>query len=152
MERVKLYLKQHTDTTAGIVWVSFYLLRKKVNFSTKVKCLAKDWNASKEKVGSGDKNHADKNLILESVRARVNNVFVKYRLKDKTLTRDIFLRAYNRPDDYDTFFAFVSDYQRNNKGRIELSTWDVHRSVLRKEAALFGQLLSSLTYSAVFFS
>lgn len=132
MERVKLYLRQHTDTTAGIVWVSFYLLRKKVNFSTKVKCWAKDWNASKEKVGSGDKNHADKNLILESVRARINNVFVKYRLKDKTLTRDIFLRAYNRPDDYDTFFAFVSDYQRNNKGRIELSTWDVHRSVLRK--------------------
>ena len=36
MINIKTYLRQYKNDTAGIVWISFYIQRQKVNFSTKV--------------------------------------------------------------------------------------------------------------------
>ena len=45
MITVKTYFRKHTkDTTNGVVWVSFYVQRQKVNFSTKVTVEEKHWN------------------------------------------------------------------------------------------------------------
>lgn len=109
MIEVKTYLRKHNpNATSGVVWISFYLNRQKVNFSTKVSVEEKHWNDRKKIVTLGDKQAADKNLIIENILARINNVFVKYRLKDRQLTREAFLRAYHRPSDYDTFFEYVT--------------------------------------------
>ncbi|KAA6333262.1 hypothetical protein EZS27_018314 [termite gut metagenome] len=111
MLSVKNYLQKYNSKSANaVVWVSFYVDREKINFSTKITVNVKYWNEKKQCIGIGDKNAKDKNLIIENVLSRINNVFVKYRLKDKVLTRDVFLRAYHRPADYDTFFDFVSEY------------------------------------------
>ena len=133
MITVKTYLRRHVSTSnAGVVWVSFYINREKVNFSTKVAVDEKNWNDKKKCVGTGDKNAADKNLIIENVLARINNVIVKYRLKDKKLTRDAFLRAYHRPSDYNTFFEYVTAQQKKLSVRTELTTLQTHMSVMRK--------------------
>lgn len=79
---------------------------------------------------------SDKNLILENIRTRINNVFVKYRLKDKKLTRDAFIRAYNRPDDYPTIWDFIKDHGRNLNYHNELSTVNVHNSIIAKAKEL----------------
>lgn len=83
-------------------------------------------------VGSGDKNAADKNLIIENIHARINNVIVKYRLKDKKLTREAFLRAYHRPSDYTTFYEYVTAQQKRYSARIRMSTLSTHLSVMHK--------------------
>lgn len=132
MKNIKIYLRKYSDNTSGIVWVSFYVQRQKVNFSTKVAVESKNWNEKKSLVTSGDKQAADKNLIIESILARINNVFVKYRLRDKKLSRDLFIREYNRPSDYATFFDFVQDYMKKISYRTELTTLNTHRSVIRK--------------------
>lgn len=133
MVTIKIYLRKHNNTsTTGVVWVSFYLNREKVNFSTKVSVDDKNWNDKKKCVGSGDKLYSDKNLIIENVFSRVNNVFVKYRLKDKKLTRSSFLKAYHRPSDYNTFFEFITDYQKKISARMEMSTLMSHLSVINK--------------------
>ena len=80
MINIKTYLRQYKNDTAGIVWISFYVQRQKVNFSTKVAVFLKNWNDKKGIVTSGDKQAADKNLIIETILARINNVFVKYRI------------------------------------------------------------------------
>ncbi len=82
-----------------------------------------------------DKQHKDKNLIIENIVARINTLFVKYRLKNKVITRDGFMRTYNRPDDYDTFFDFVADYQKKISAYTEdstMDTHDTHRSAIGK--------------------
>ena len=84
MINIKTYLRQYKNDTAGIVWISFYVQRQKVNFSTKVAVSLKNWNDKKGIVTSGDKQAADKNLIIETILARINNVFVKYRLREPT--------------------------------------------------------------------
>lgn len=133
MIKLKIYLRIHKkETKEGFVWISFYINREKVNFSTKVKVSVKNWSESKLLVLSSDPDASDKNRIIENFRARINNVIVKYRLRDRKLTRETFIRAYNRPDDYATFFEFVTDYQRKFSFKNELETMNVHKSVINK--------------------
>lgn len=132
MATIKLYLRKYNDSEAGIVWVSFYIKSEKINFSTKVDVKVKNWNETKGTVLSGDKNAKDKNLIIEHILARINDVFVRFRLRNKTLTRESFLRAYNRPSDYDTFFEFVTAMQKKLSVRMEMATLNTHRTVIRK--------------------
>ena len=119
MVTLKIYLRTHQkNTESGVVWVSFYVNREKVNFSTSVRCEQKDWNSERCYVKKSDKEAEDKNLIIENIAARINNVFVKYRLRDRKLTRDAFLKEYHRPSDYATFFDFV----KANKAKINAGT------------------------------
>lgn len=132
MKSIKIYLRKYSNNSSGIVWISFYIQRQKVNFSTKVAVEVKHWNEKKNMVTAGDKQAADKNLIIETIIARINNVFVKYRLRDKKLSRDLFIREYNRPSDYATFFDFVKDHMKKISNRTELTTLNTQMSVIRK--------------------
>ena len=105
MITIKFYFRSdRKDKTRGYIWVSFYVNRQKVNFSTKVFCDLKHWNIKTMSIMAADKDAADKNLVIENIRARISNVFVKYRLRERKLTREIFLKAYHKPDDYEHFF------------------------------------------------
>ena len=133
MINVKTYLRiNKKNDSEGVVWVSFYINRDKINFSTKVRCTKINFNDITFRVKTGDTNASDKNLIIENVLARINNVMVRYRLQNKTLTRDAFTRAYNRPDDYDTFFAFFRDWEKKFSKMNEYETMMVHRTVMKK--------------------
>lgn len=132
MINIKTYLRKYANESSGIVWVSFYINREKVNFSTKVAVDCKNWSEKNACVKPGDKNASDKNLIIENIHARINNVLVKYRLKDKKLTRDAFLRAYHRPTDFNTFFEYVTAQQKKLSIKTELSTLSTHMSAIRK--------------------
>lgn len=133
MANVKLYLrKNNEEEKSGYIWLSFYIKNERVHFSTKVKVDEKNWNENKEAVTSGDKKAKDKNLVLEHILARVNDVFVKYRLRDKEITRNLFMRAYRRPTDFNTFYDFVTAAMKKTSVRIELSTLLTHHSVISK--------------------
>lgn len=133
MSTIRTYLRKHNkNSDSGVVYITFYVNRDKVNFSSSVCVKENAWDEEKSIVTSLDKQHKDKNLIIENIVARINTVFVKYRLKNKVITRDAFMRSYNRPDDYDTFFDFVSDYQKKISAYTEDSTMDTHRSAIGK--------------------
>jgi len=126
-------LRYHTkEAQAGVVLVSFYVNRDKVNFTTRISVKKTDWNEKKSLVGSGDKQASDKNLIIENIHSRINAVFVKYRLRNRILTKDAFIRAYNRPDDFETFYTFVDQYKKRSGNMNELSTMSVHATVIKK--------------------
>jgi site-specific recombinase XerD len=103
-----------------------------VHFSSKVRCEKKNWDKRKMIVKGSDTSYIDKNRVIENIRARINDVFVKYRLRNKTLTRDSFLRAYNRPSDYSTFFEFIKANKRNINFGNEVTTNYTHKSVIKK--------------------
>ncbi|MFV0358099.1 MAG: phage integrase SAM-like domain-containing protein [Bacteroides thetaiotaomicron] len=132
MITIKIYLRKYMNSSSGVVWISFYLNREKINFSTKITVEDKNWSQRKQQVLPGDKKAGDKNLIIESILARINNVLVKYRLRDKKITRDTFLRAFHRPSDYETLFDFIFDYQKKISYRMEMSTFSTHQTVINK--------------------
>lgn len=127
-----IYRAEGTDKTNGTIHVRFYVRRKKIQFTTKVQCKSKHWNVGTMRISSADKLAADKNLILDNTLSRINNVFVKYRLRNKELTKEGFEKAYNRPDDFENFFAFCDDYKRQVSKEVELVTLAIHSTVLQK--------------------
>ncbi len=132
MVNLKIYLREYKTSNEGVVWFDFYVNRGRVHFSAKVRCAKKNWDPKKMRVKTSDPDADDKNRIIENIRARINDVFVKYRLKNKKLTRDAFLRAYNRPSDYATFFDFIKANKRNICFGNELPTINTHNVVIKK--------------------
>lgn len=132
MKQIRIYLRQHAKQEQSIVWVSFYLNREKVNFSVKIKCKTVDWNVIKMRVKFSDPMASDKNLIIEQTLARINKVLVRYRLRERLLTRELFQRAYNRPSDFDDFYSFVAAYSQRIKRTLEDSTKNTQEGVIGK--------------------
>jgi|GEM_PF-3059693 hypothetical protein len=67
MANIKTYHKQYSeDKEDGVAWVSFYVNRNKINFSTGVRCCQKHWDENKCCVTSSDKRHKDKNTDCKS--------------------------------------------------------------------------------------
>ena len=136
----KLYLRIGKNDKSGVIYVIFYINREKVHFSTKVECTPKNWIEKAMQVKMSDPDWSDKNTILKNIRSRISNVDVKYRLKDRKLTKEIFLRNYHRPDDFDTFHQFCEDYQKQIRRRINVNTQRMHNSVLKKLKDKFPDL------------
>lgn len=132
MENIKIYLRVPEGKKEGSVYFSFYINRQKVHFSAKVRCLKKNWDLKNSRIKAGDVDSDDKNKIIQHQYSRIIDVFVRYRLKNKNLTRDAFLRAYNRPDDFATFFEFIENNQKKINYGNELTTYYTHRTVLGK--------------------
>lgn len=114
------------------IYISFCVNRQKVEIPTGISIPPKNWDNVKKRIKSGEENASDKNLIIEKIHARVNDVLVRARLKNKKLTKDSFIRQFNRPDDYETFFDFIYFYQKRLSAKLELTTFHVHRTVIRK--------------------
>lgn len=131
MANVKFQYREYAGNS-GYIWVCFYVNREKVHFSTKVEVKGAAWSDKQQAVTVKDPYHKDKNLIIESIRARINNVLVKYRLKDRKLTRETFLRAYRRPSDFDTFVDFARYHQDKISAREAESTRKTEDVVLTK--------------------
>lgn len=119
------------DGTAP-VYVSFYVSREKVVLPCNISVKVDSWDKASGKVLTSEKNHHDYNLCIEKIRARVNDIMVRYRLQKKILTKELFMQEYNRPDDFNTFYDYVLNYIKRHKGEIENSTLDVHLDVINK--------------------
>ncbi|MCQ2065622.1 MAG: site-specific integrase [Bacteroidaceae bacterium] len=140
MNNIRFELRTYAKSNEGYIWVNFYVGRCKVHFTTKVEVMKKNWSDSKQMVLQGDKDAKDKNLIIENIRARITDVFVKYRLKDRKLTKETFMRAYHRPHDYDTFVDFARDYMKKLAARTKKSTQSSQEAVLKKIEARYPGL------------
>lgn len=132
MVKLNIYLREYKSSSEGIVWFSFYVKSERVHFSSKVRCEKKNWDKKKMIVKCTDPEYIDKNRIIENTRARINDVFVKFRLRNKTLTRDSFIRAYNKPSDYSTFWEFIKANKKNINFGNEVTTNYTHKTVLKK--------------------
>ena len=133
MINTTLYLRKHTPmASTAYIWVKFYIDGKRVHFSAKIQCEEKHWSEKNQRVTAADKEAKDKNLILENILARVNDVFVRFRLRNRKLTSEAFYKAYNRPDDYETFYHFCANYQREIADRVEISTLATHKKAIKK--------------------
>lgn len=114
------------------VYVSFYVERKKIAIPTNLSIPVENFDNMTGKVLTREKNHKDYNLCIEKIRARVNDIMVRYRLLKKTLTKETFMKEYNRPDDFRTFYDYVKDYMHRHRGELESSTIDVHLDAINK--------------------
>ncbi|MGL4519609.1 MAG: tyrosine-type recombinase/integrase [Phocaeicola sp.] len=114
------------------IYITFYLSKNKIVVPTKVSVKVEDFDTVSGKVKIGSKQHKEFNLIIQQARARINDIMVRYHLQKKELTKDLFLRDYNRPSDYKTFYVFFETYMKEHPHELENSTIDTHIDVVNK--------------------
>jgi len=103
-----------SDSKQGYVWYSFYVNREKIHESTRLPVLVKDWDEKKARVRKTDEGASDKNLILDSIAARITDIDVRFRLRNRKPTRESFLRAMRRPCDFDSFFSYIDSIRKKD--------------------------------------
>lgn len=106
--------------------------RKLVKFNTRILASSDEWDEKLQLIRGKTKEVNDNNLIIRNCKARINNILVKYRLKNTELTPELIRKEFLNPS-YDTdFYAFYEAELKNKKEFVEPSTYAQHGSVLSK--------------------
>ena len=121
------------------LYITFYLGKEKLMLPCKVSVPAAKFDEKSGLLKGNSKEAKDINLIVSNLKARVNDILVKFRLRNQALTKDIFMREYNNPSDYKTFHDFVKEHMKTYSRRIEMGTFKHHLSCMKKFKAYNGQ-------------
>lgn len=103
--------------------------------NTGIKIHLNDWDSKKMQVKKSHPQAADYNLILQNALARVNEIFVKYRLsKNLELTADLFDKEYDNPNTGSNYKEWIYEEakRRVRAGEITQSSYKAHKSIFDK--------------------
>ena len=113
------------------VYVTFYIKGKKIEiparFTIPVTCFDKKKGIIKSTYEFAD----DRNLILQDIKARSNDILVKYRLKNREVPPGQFKLEYRNPGKFSEFFAYAKHYQILRFQELADGTQRHHRSCLK---------------------
>ena len=112
------------------LYVVVYISRETIRIATGIKVLETEWDAEHERVKG--KNANDLNLIIEQMKAKINNIQVKARLRDERLTKENFLRYFECPTQFDCFLDFMTYYYNKVQRMKEENTLKSYRTIMRK--------------------
>jgi site-specific recombinase XerD len=132
MATYRIYQKKADNNGEASVYVSFYIRREKIEVPTKTKVSVKAFDKDKGAVKISDPFAADKNLIISNTVASINNVFVKYRLRERELTKSLFWREYRTQHIGKDFWSFCKEYQKLRFQELAWATQKAHRSSLQR--------------------
>lgn len=68
------------------------------------------------------KLEGDYNLLLDKAKSKASDIFIRYRLADRQLTRELFMREWNNPDLRNDFITFMQQEAAQLEGMMQLST------------------------------
>jgi integrase len=134
MGKLTIYLNENytkKDGTAA-VYIYTYLLKEKIWFKTGVSVDPEKWDPKKNRIKGSTKEIKDDNLIIESCKSRINDIFVRYRLQHKELTPDLLKKEYKTPSTYIDFYDFFTTQIKEQKNVLTENTIRMHESVLKK--------------------
>lgn len=128
------FKRRHEERRDGCaaVYAVFHLNREKIRISLNLYVKACDWDPVGERVkGRGPMAH-DQNLIIENTRSRINDVFVKARLRGQQLTKEVFFSLYKQPEGGQSFIDYAVQRLKTNRRALACNTWRQHKSILKK--------------------
>jgi len=134
MNRITLYInpKQKRADNTYTIYIATVICGRPVRFNTGVHAPPDSIDQLRGVIRGTSKEVKDQNLIINNCKARVNDIFVRYRLRFSELTPELLRREY---DNYTSNFYF-NDYAlnklRENKVALAPGTYKRHLSALRK--------------------
>lgn len=133
MAKIKTYLHPHTNVDGTkAIWVSLYLHGKKVRFNTQVTCKEEKFDNIKGRIKGNTKEVKDNNLIVQNCVSRINDIQVKYRLRNKELTPDLLKTEYKNPTYGLDFIVFLEDAIKERSKDMAATTTSQHRVLISK--------------------
>ena len=89
--------------------------------NTDIKIPAGNWSVKKHRVIGVD-NADDLNLIIENVRTKIDNIYIRYKLMNRNLTLELFTKEYENPGVYSDFNSYALKYIKDKKNIISKNT------------------------------
>ena len=123
------YVKK--DGTCAVNAV-FYINRQRLVLPCGVTVNPEQFDKKKGRVKGSSSEAKDANLIISNVKARINDIFVRYRLENKTITRNIFIKEFTNSNTYTDFWDFFEKELEQRKGAIAENTYRAQQSTLKK--------------------
>jgi site-specific recombinase XerD len=140
MAPYKVYRKKADNSGEASICVSFYIGREKIEAPTKTKTGVKSFDRERGTVKNSDPFASDKNLIISGTVASINNVFVKYRLRERELTKSLFWKEYGTQRTGKDFRSFCTGYRKLRFQELAWATQKAHRSALQRLWDFRGEL------------
>jgi integrase/recombinase XerD len=134
------YIKK--DGTSPL-YVYVYVKREKVVFNTGVAVKKSLWDYESESIRRSHPKASDLNLIHNSCRSRINDIFVKYRLQNIELTPQLLRKEYVTPTSYIDFYAFADHVLKSRKNELSEGTYKHHKTFLNKLTEYRAKLMFS---------
>jgi len=152
MTNVKAYIREDYIKKNGTCAVNCYIYigREKVRIPVGINVKPEHWNKEEEKVKGNSTEAKDYNLIINNVKAKISDIFVKYRLEKKRLTKKILIKEFNDNSSYENFWEFMEFELNRRKGTIADNTYKGQFSTLKKfKEALPGLPLYEMNEDAI---
>jgi len=134
MQKVSLsfgdgYIKQNGEAS---IFAVLYVKKVKVKFNTGVTIAPEFWDQDAGRVRKSCPDHDDKNLMISATIARINQVFVRYKLQFKDLTANLLRKEFNVLAADIDFHTFWQKAVKERKGELTGSTLKMHKSIGKK--------------------
>lgn len=142
MAKVRVSLRRgyvKVDGTSAVVF-SFYINRKRVVIPTGVSVSAAEWDDENSRVRGNSRQAKDANLIISNVQAKINDVLVRFRLSDRTLTRDAFFKMFRNEGKFSDFWEFFAHELEQRRGSLAENTYRAQKSTLKKFMEVIPEL------------
>ena len=123
------------------VYVMVHLDYKTVKFHTGVSCEPELWDEQAFRIRGSSQKVRDENLIIEQCLARLNDIFVRYRLLHTHLTPELLKNEWKNPARRIDFYAFFEEALQERRKELAPATVSQHKSSInilqgfRKELA-----------------
>jgi site-specific recombinase XerD len=128
-------------------YLQLHFKRKKVTVPAGVNVRPDEWDANKRLVKKKHPDADDLNMILKQSVSRANQILIKYRLMEKSLTPDQFKDEYRNPSSYIDFYFWMENEIRERKNAdISANTAKDHMTTLNQVLKKFKP---ELTFSEI---
>jgi integrase len=89
--------------------------------STGIKIPAGNWSKIKHRV-IGVKNADDLNLVIEKIRNKIDDIFIRYKLMNRKITLELFTKEFENPGVYSDFNSYALKYIKDKKNIVKENT------------------------------
>ena len=149
MATYRVYQKSPNLKGEAPIYISFYLNRKKIEVATKISVPVNDFDKERGIIKTSSEFAKDKNLIIDNIRASINDIFVQNRLRNRTLTAEQFWSEFRNPKSCSDFFSFCEQSQKLRFQEVKEKTKIKHLTVLKtlyefKHPIYFDELTTDL--------
>jgi site-specific recombinase XerD len=123
------YRKRNGDSA---VYLVVHTGGKTLKFNTGVSCSPNKWDYENARLKGRHRKAKDKNLIIEESLARINDIFVRYRLQHVRLTPEDLKKEWKNPSRLIDFYAWMNETIIERRFEITDSSIRQHFTLLNK--------------------
>ncbi len=114
------------------IYIQVIIERERIQINTKVSVMPSDWDEKRGIIKGKSQEVSDQNLIIENIRARINQILVKYRLSHKTITVQLFKAEFSNPSYETDFISWMTQEIKAKRNEVGERRMIKYNTVLNK--------------------